>query len=131
MNGRARHHNAMSRRKILFPRVSMVLSGCVGFVVPGIYQSDMKNILVNMAVNRTLIGFKLPIISNLAIRGFNGQEKIPRCYQVSRTMCTETQFCKYINGYGCKVINFCGFTKRKECIARKRCKFTTHGCILR
>ncbi len=98
---------------------------------PGIIQENMKKIIISMAANNTLNGFKSSIVSNLALRGYHGQIESPKCYTISKLSCSNTPFCTFIKDYGCRPINFCGFAKEKECITRKRCKYVSGKCILR
>jgi subtilisin family serine protease len=90
---------------------------------PGINQNNMKTLLIDMAANNTLNSFKLSTSPNLELRGLLSQMRL-KCYLVSRNMCGKHPECIYIPRYGCRVINFCGFRTRKECLAYKRCKFT-------
>jgi subtilisin family serine protease len=97
---------------------------------PGILQKDMKNMLMDMAANNTLRGFKIPTSPNLELRGFK-EDSLPKCGQISKIMCLKTSLCIFIKNYGCRIINFCGFKRKKECILRKHCKYVSKNCMVK
>lgn len=98
---------------------------------PRIDQRNMKQLIVNIAANNTLMGFKISSSPNLEVRGYTNITS-PMCNSIrSVKACKDSLFCSYIPRYGCRSYNFCGFKTRHECSLRKRCKYTSGRCSLK
>jgi subtilisin family serine protease len=100
---------------------------------PGILQKDMKFLLTGMAANNTLSSFKISSSPDLELRGFmDNTPPLPKCSLIKKAnVCTNTPLCINVPKYGCRIYNFCGFKTKKQCLIRKRCKFTQGKCKLK
>lgn len=98
---------------------------------PNIEQRNMKQLIVKIAANGSLTGFKIGSSPNLEVRGYTNITSHV-CDSIRNVReCRNSLFCSYIPRYGCRSYNFCSFRTRYECSLRKRCKYTSGRCSLK